>query len=82
MGAGLGAVESRRLEWQHRVDPEEWWAGAAAGVATIGYIVSAQDEATVRRMKDAYDHLVQPHLDREGCLRLATAALLASGTAR
>ncbi|MDP9416373.1 MAG: methyltransferase domain-containing protein [Actinomycetota bacterium] len=34
VGAGLGAVESRRLEWQDRVDPEEWWAGAAAGIAT------------------------------------------------
>ncbi len=80
VGAGLGAVESRRLEWQHLVDPEEWWAGATAGVATIGYIVSGQDEGTVRRMKDAYDRLVEPHLDRRGCLSLATAALLGSGT--
>ncbi len=49
-------------------------------VATIGYIVSGQDEGTVRRMKDAYDRLVEPHLDRRGCLSLATAALLGSGT--
>lgn len=80
-GAGLLGVESRAVEWQHRVHPERWWAGAADGIATIGYVVSRQDEATVQRMKTAFDRLVQPHLDSHGMLCLPTAALLAVGTA-
>ncbi len=81
-GTGLLDVESRAVEWQHRVDPEDWWAGAADGIANIGHIVSQQDHATVLRMKAAYDRLVRRHLDSEGMLRLPTTALLASGTAR
>ncbi len=81
-GTGLLDVESRAVEWQHRVDPEDWWAGAADGIANIGHIVSRQDHATVLRMKAAYDRLVRRHLDSQGMLRLPTTALLASGTAR
>jgi SAM-dependent methyltransferase len=78
--AGLADVRSTVVRWQHRVDPEQWWAGAAAGLASIGYVLSRQDGGTVRRMKDEYDRLIGPHLDERGLLCLPTEALLASGT--
>ncbi|MFI7596682.1 class I SAM-dependent methyltransferase [Actinoplanes sp. NPDC049681] len=77
--AGLGEVQVRTVRWEHRVDPEVWWAGAAGGLASIGYVISRQDAATVRRMKECYDELVRAHLDRDGLLRLPTAALLGAG---
>ncbi len=80
-GAGLVDVQAQTVEWQHRVDPEDWWAGPASGVANIGHIVTQQDEATLLRLKAAYDRLVKGHLDSQGMLSLAAAALLASGRA-
>jgi hypothetical protein len=74
-------VESRTVEWEHRVDPDRWWAGATGGLAGIGAVVARQDAATVRRMRAAYDRLVGAHLDDAGRLRLRTAAVLAAGTA-
>jgi SAM-dependent methyltransferase len=79
-GAGLAGVESTLIEWQHRVDPEQWWSGAANGVAGIGYVVSRQDPGTVARMKLEYDRIVAGHLDEQGRLALATAAVLTTGT--
>jgi SAM-dependent methyltransferase len=79
--AGLRGVESWTVEWDHRVAPEQWWAGAAAGLAGIGAVVARQDAAGVRRMKDAYDRLAAAHLDETGLLCLPTAAVLAVGTA-
>ncbi|MEV4635763.1 class I SAM-dependent methyltransferase [Actinoplanes sp. NPDC049548] len=76
---GLTGVESWTVEWEHRTDPGRWWAAAASGLAGIGYVISLQDAATVRRMKDCYDELVRPHLDGNGRLCLPTAALLATG---
>jgi SAM-dependent methyltransferase len=80
--AGLDDVESAVVRWNHRVHPEQWWAGAAEGLASVGYVVSRQNEATVARMKREYDRLAAAHLDEQGMLCLPTAALLASGTAR
>lgn len=80
--AGLNDVESTVVRWHHRVLPDQWWAGAAEGVTSIGYVISRQDEASVRRIKQEYDRLVGPHLDGQGMLCLPTAAVLASGTVR
>lgn len=77
-GVGMTAVESSLIEWQHRVDPERWWSGAANGVASIGFVVSQQDPLTVRRMKSEYERLILEHLDAEGLLRMPTAAVLAT----
>jgi SAM-dependent methyltransferase len=79
--AGLREVEAWTVEWDHRVDPEAWWAGAAAGLAGIGTVVARQNPAGVRRMKDAYDRLAAAHLDTSGRLCLRTAAVLAVGSA-
>jgi SAM-dependent methyltransferase len=78
--AGLTDVDARTVTWQHRVDPELWWSGAAGGLAGIGYVVARQDAATVARMKAAYDRLAGAHLDSAGLLCLPTSALLAAGT--
>jgi hypothetical protein len=74
-------VAARTVVWEHRVDPELWWSGAAGGLASIGAVVARQDAATVRRMKAAYDRLAAAHLDDAGLLCLRTAAVLAVGTA-
>jgi SAM-dependent methyltransferase len=79
--AGLTGVESRTVGWEHRVDPELWWSGAAGGLASIGAVVARQDAATVRRMKAAYDRLAGAHLDDAGRLCLRTAAVLVVGSA-
>jgi SAM-dependent methyltransferase len=79
--AGLTEVEPGIVEWEHRVDPELWWSGAAGGLASIGAVVARQDEATERRMKAAYDRLAGAHLDDAGRLCLRTAAVLATGVA-
>lgn len=79
--SGLGEVEVGTVRWEHRVDPERWWADTADGLASIGYVISRQDATTVRRMKDCYDELVRMHVDRDGLLCLPTAALLAAGRA-
>ncbi|WP_433730637.1 class I SAM-dependent methyltransferase [Actinoplanes sp. CA-051413] len=78
--AGLTQVDSRTVAWEHRVDPELWWSGAAGGLASIGHVVARQDAATVARMKAAYDRLAGAHLDSAGLLCLPTSALLAVGT--
>ena len=79
IAAGLGDVRSRLLEWQHRVDPERWWAGAVNGVAGIGFTVSHQDAQTVVRMKQEYDRIVERDLDGDGLLSRPTAAIVVTG---
>ncbi|HST86586.1 MAG TPA: class I SAM-dependent methyltransferase [Kineosporiaceae bacterium] len=80
--AGLVDVRSGLLEWQHRVDPEQWWSGAVNGVAGIGFTVSQQDAPTVSRMKAEYDRIAGRDLDDEGRLNRPTAAIVATATRR
>jgi len=80
--AGLVDVRSGLLEWQHRVDPEQWWSGAINGVAGIGFTVSQQDPPTVARMKAEYDRIAGQDLDGEGRLSRPTAAIVATATRR
>jgi len=76
---GVVDVGTQIIEWHHRVEPDVWWHGAEQGIATIGQIVVAQDEATVRRLRASYDEIVAPLLDGDGMLVAATAAILAVG---
>jgi SAM-dependent methyltransferase len=78
--AGFIDVTAVLVEWQHRVAPDQWWSGAANGVAGIGYVVAHQDAATVLRMKAEYQRIAQRHLDADGLLSLPTAAVMATGT--
>ncbi|WP_327177209.1 class I SAM-dependent methyltransferase [Streptomyces sp. NBC_01335] len=82
-GAGLTDVSCTPLAWDHRATVEEWWSGAATGVAAIGRIVTAQTPATVAEIKRHYEALsaefVLPGGEDEKLLVLPHRALLASG---
>lgn len=79
--AGLTAVECRRLEWTHRVDPEVWWSGPAAGLHELGKRLAKLPAETVAEVKRHYDELAAEFRTDTGELALPTAALLAVGTA-
>jgi SAM-dependent methyltransferase len=81
VGEGLGDVSCGPLAWDHRVAPEEWWSGAAGGVATIGQIVTSQPAAVIAEIKAHYDALCPEFAGQDGVLALPHAALLASGRA-
>ncbi|MEU0028088.1 class I SAM-dependent methyltransferase [Streptomyces sp. NPDC006335] len=78
-GAGFVASEAAELAWDHRAGVEEWWSGAAGGVATIGLVVTSQDPETVARIRREYDRLSAEHTVAEGQLALPHIALLGSG---
>ncbi|MEV7388248.1 MULTISPECIES: class I SAM-dependent methyltransferase [unclassified Streptomyces] len=79
--AGFGDAHATELEWDHRAGLDEWWGGAAGGVATIGLVVTSQDAATVVRIRQAYERLAAGYADGEGRLALPHVALLAAGRA-
>ncbi|MBN0045963.1 class I SAM-dependent methyltransferase [Streptomyces actuosus] len=80
-GAGFTGTGCTEPVWEHRATPEEWWTGAAAGIGTIGRIVTSQTPATLTLVREAYDRLAGGLTDGDGRLRLQHRALLASGTA-
>ncbi|WP_330305040.1 MULTISPECIES: class I SAM-dependent methyltransferase [unclassified Streptomyces] len=79
--AAFTAVESTELEWDHRATVEEWWGGAAAGVATIGLVVTSQEPETVVRIRQEYERLSGEFADGGGRLALPHVALLAHARA-
>lgn len=54
---GFGGAEAAELAWDHRTTVEEWWSGAAGGVATIGLVVTSQEPETVVRIRREYERL-------------------------
>ncbi|MFJ4205921.1 class I SAM-dependent methyltransferase [Streptomyces sviceus] len=78
-GAGFIAAEAAELTWDHRAGVEEWWSGAAGGVATIGLVVTSQDPETVVRIRREYDRLSAEFAVGDGGLALPHIALLGSG---
>ncbi|MFD9006275.1 class I SAM-dependent methyltransferase [Streptomyces sp. NPDC059582] len=79
--AGLAAAEGGTLHWEHRAGVEEWWGGAAAGIATIGRVVTSQTPKTVALIRREYDRLAAGVTDGDGLLTLPHTALLGHGTA-
>jgi ubiquinone/menaquinone biosynthesis C-methylase UbiE len=79
-GTGLSGVVIDEITWEHRVDPEVWWAGPMAGVGSTGYVLNRQDEATLARVKAAYDDLVAPYATEDRRVALPARALLAVAT--
>ncbi|MEV6104241.1 class I SAM-dependent methyltransferase [Streptomyces sp. NPDC051940] len=79
--AGLAAVDCRTLHWEHRTTPEEWWSGPAAGVATIGQIVTSQPPAVIAEIKRHFDALSTEFASPDGTLALPHTALMACGRA-
>lgn len=80
--AGLGEVTCRSLVWNHRTDPETWWAGAAAGIATIGLAFSRQAPETLAAVREHYERLAAEFTTSGGALELPHGALLAAGRVR
>jgi SAM-dependent methyltransferase len=75
--AGLVDVRCAVLTWEHRTDPENWWAGPANGIALPGLLLERQSPAGRDRVREQYDRLTAAHLGEDGLLALPTAALLA-----
>lgn len=92
-GAGFTGAETFESAWDHRTTVEEWWGGAAGGVATVGLVVTSQDAETVVRIRREYERLCAEFTagdregdgggdaDGEGRLALPHVALLGSATA-
>ncbi|WP_190018721.1 class I SAM-dependent methyltransferase [Streptomyces lucensis] len=82
IGAGFTGAGARERVWDHRTTVEEWWGGAAGGVATIGLVVTSQTPGTVARIRREYERLcaafVPGNADGEGHLALPHVALLGS----
>lgn len=79
---GLDDVRCATLSWVHRTDPEDWWAGPASGLGSLGVLMKDQPPAMTDRIRAEYDRLAAPYRGPDGMLALPTAALLASGTAQ
>lgn len=75
-GAGFVTAETVELSWDHRAGVDEWWSGAAGGVATIGLVVTSQNPETVVRIRREYDRLSAEFALAEGELALPHVALL------
>ncbi|MET9104248.1 class I SAM-dependent methyltransferase [Streptomyces antibioticus] len=79
--AGLTDVVCETVTWNHRTTPEEWWSGPAAGVATIGQIVTSQDPVRAAEIRKHFDSLCAEFTGPGGELILPHAALIACGQA-
>ncbi|MFC7381706.1 class I SAM-dependent methyltransferase [Sphaerisporangium rhizosphaerae] len=78
--AGYTEVRARTLEWEHTVDPEEWWTAILTGTARTAAVIARQNPATIERVKAAYHAILAPHLTEDGRATLPAAALLTSAT--
>jgi SAM-dependent methyltransferase len=78
--AGLGEVRCTTINWVHRTDPEDWWAGPANGIGGLGVLMKDQPPVMVDRIRSEYDRLAADYRSADGMLALPATALLASGT--
>ncbi|MEV7325640.1 class I SAM-dependent methyltransferase [Streptomyces sp. NPDC093970] len=79
--AGLLNGVCSTLAWSHRTTREEWWSGPAAGVATIGQVVTSQAPAVIAKIKEHFDLLCGEFASSDDVLVLPHAALIAHGQA-
>ncbi|MFG1998075.1 class I SAM-dependent methyltransferase [Spirillospora sp. NPDC048911] len=80
-GAGFGDAGVEEVDWEHVVDPEEWWeTGALARVGSNGVILSRQSPDVVAAVKAAYDQIMARYAVGDGMVSLPAFALLAHGT--
>ncbi|AKA06732.1 type 11 methyltransferase [Streptomyces noursei ZPM] len=75
----LFAVECAVVSWEHRTTLAEWWHGPAAGVATIGRVVTSRGPAATERIRRHFVALAAEFTAPDGQLVLPHVALLASG---
>ncbi|MEU3226565.1 class I SAM-dependent methyltransferase [Streptomyces sp. NPDC006976] len=77
--AGLGDVRGETHAWEHRADPEDWWAGPAAGIGAVGGMVTSAGPDGVAAAKREYDVLCGEFLADDGLLSLPHVAVLGQG---
>ncbi|WP_250029226.1 class I SAM-dependent methyltransferase [Paractinoplanes maris] len=77
--AGLTEVTCTTVSWTLRIDPEDWWAGPAAGLSTAGLILDHQPPTVVAEIRAAFDEVTAPFRGAGGLLGLPASALLAAG---
>ncbi|PVD03441.1 class I SAM-dependent methyltransferase [Streptomyces sp. CS147] len=78
--AGLLGTECSETAWEHRCDPDTWWAGAERGIGAIGQVLNSGGAEGMAAARRAYDDLCAEFRTREGLLVLPHVALLAAGT--
>ncbi|MFJ9887457.1 class I SAM-dependent methyltransferase [Streptomyces sp. NPDC091287] len=80
-GAGLLGAECSEVAWEHRCDPDTWWAGAERGIGAIGQVLNSGGAEGLAAARQAYDELCAEFRAGDGLLALPHAALLARGRA-
>ncbi len=77
--AGFVDERSRRVEWDHRVDPDAWWAAVVAGTPLTGSLIVRLPDGVVAGIKQRYDALVAPFAQgTPGQVALPAVAVLAT----
>ncbi|WP_030581355.1 class I SAM-dependent methyltransferase [Streptomyces anulatus] len=79
--AGFMGAECSEAAWEHRCDPDTWWAGAERGIGAIGQVLNSGGLEGVAEARRAYDELCAEFRSADGLLALPHAALLARGRA-
>ncbi|MFE6129157.1 class I SAM-dependent methyltransferase [Streptomyces sp. NPDC056437] len=79
--AGLTDVICDTITWDHQTTREEWWSGAAAGVATIGQTVTSQNPMVIAEIKSHLESLCAEFAGPGDVLVLPHTALMAHGQA-
>ncbi|BBA99437.1 hypothetical protein RVR_6055 [Actinacidiphila reveromycinica] len=78
--AGLVGARCATLSWNHVADPEVWWSGPAAGIATVGQILHSLPPDTAAEVRRQYDVLAAEFRTDSGALSLPHTALLGWAT--
>lgn len=73
-GAGLGNIDMHTVAWIAKVDPDDLWAAAAAGIGQLGHLLAGQDEETLIRAKAVFERAYAEQGD------LVCEAILAVGS--
>jgi SAM-dependent methyltransferase len=77
--AGLEDVAASEVTWVHRVPSSEaWWHGGLGSLARASASILGQAPTMQRRIRAAFDRLVEPYA-AEGGFRVPCAARVASG---
>ena len=73
-GAGLDVEQACDLRWDWRIDPEDLWAGLAAGIATAGAVVRAQTQQVRERIREIFSARTAAAAGPGGILRFPVCA--------
>ncbi|MYS20549.1 Ubiquinone/menaquinone biosynthesis C-methylase UbiE [Streptomyces sp. DvalAA-14] len=74
--AGFTGAVAETLAWEHRVHPDVWWAGPAAGIASLGQLLAAQSPEVVAGVRRQYELLAREFALPDGRLALPHTAVL------